>query len=128
MSKEQDKKFWPIVDKISWDGRTHHELEECQSLLRGLLSIGEIKEMEDWYNEKRGKLCRKLEKYAKEKCGYKHGYYPVSDDGYWDLTAHIVGLGEKRYKENLKNPELAKERAEKREYLENFGYCFHLEE
>jgi hypothetical protein len=128
MAKEQDNKFWPIVDKINWGSRGIDDLEDCQKILKDLLSIEEIKQMDDWYDDKRKKLCRKLEKHAKEKCGNKHGYYPVSDDGYWDLTAHIVGLGEAVYKENLKNPELAKTRATKRDYQENFGYCFHLEE
>ena len=45
----------------------------------------------------------------------------VSDDGFWDLCAHIVGCGEKVYNKVLNNPKLI---LKFHDYVENFEYVF----
>ena len=47
----------------------------------------------------------------------------VSDDGLWDLTAHIVGLGKEVYYKVVNDPVLIVNY--KDDCVENFGYAFH---
>jgi hypothetical protein len=68
-------------------------------------------------------LMQALNDYS-EFLGKLYCYYGVSDDGFNDLTAHIIGLGQGELKRVLNNPDLAKERADRGAYEENFLYCF----
>lgn len=48
----------------------------------------------------------------------------VSDDGFGDLCAHIVGLGRAAIEAVVADPQLAVRRAAKRDYVESFAYVF----
>jgi hypothetical protein len=51
-----------------------------------------------------------------------------SDDGYDDLTHHIIGLGEKEYYKHLNNKKLVQKMADDRNYEENYAYCLPYDE
>ena len=46
----------------------------------------------------------------------------LSDDSFWDLTSHIVGLGKDVYISVLKEPKTIENYLNS--YKENFSYCF----
>jgi len=51
----------------------------------------------------------------------------VSDDGYSDLTNHIVGLGKVEFYKHVNNPELIKKLAHSFGYKESYAYCIPYE-
>lgn len=113
-------KNWQIIKSTKW-GKTD-DYEKIGAKLAKEYTLEELETLQEFYEDKRAKLCTKLDKYS-EKRDDKYDYWGCSDDGFWDLTAHIVGLGEVEYNKVLKNPELAKKRSDKGDYQENFGYC-----
>jgi hypothetical protein len=44
------------------------------------------------------------------------------DDGLWDVTAHVVGLGKEEYWKSVKNPEYLLSRWQNGDYVECFSY------
>ena len=117
-------KYWKIIKSLRWvkDGNYTRISKELLSKY----SLEEISKLQKFVREKRDKLCKKLNKYALSKGDID--YYDVSDDGFWDLTAHIVGLGQNEFEKVMKNPELARKRALNGDYEENFEYIFNLSE
>lgn len=114
--------YWKIIEFANWGKRTDYKKigKEMFSVFKPEI----IKETEEFYREKLSELKDILKNHAEKKTGNRHGYYTVSDDGFWDLRAHIIGLGKEYYNQVLENPELAKELADNRGYVENFGYIF----
>jgi len=87
--------FWDLVDSIGWGTRDH--FDQAQEYL--------IECLESWEDEDEDRS------------------FGVSDDGFQDLTAHIVGLGEAEYSKVCKDPRLAVTRASNRDYTESFRYA-----
>lgn len=114
--------YWKIIELANW--KEDKDYKEIGTLWKKILKPEIIEETEKFYSEKLSEIKEVLETHALEKTGKRYGYYGVSDDGFWDLSAHIIGLGEDFYNRVLQNPEIAKELADNRDYEENFGYIF----
>lgn len=105
--------FWELVKKIDWPNRGHKDL--------GLTSY-EIQWGDIWEKRLRDILQGVLRAKSYVDTGSPYKWPQCSDDSFWDLTSHIVGLGEDVYLKVLKNPETIVEYLN--EYEENFSYCF----
>lgn len=123
---EQKKKYyiqemWDRFDYIGW-GIKSKDHKSLRKKIREEFSEKDIKKMKSFSVYQRKKLAEVLTKYEKD--NNLSNYYAVSDDGFWDLTAHIVGLGQLWYKRVLNDPEIAREISINRMYEENFEYIF----
>lgn len=111
-------KFWKLVDEIGWGTKTV-DYNNVRAGLIKKLTASQSKELTSTFNELSTTLTKAIETWEKA-----HGErLPVSDDGFSDLRAHIIGLGKTVYEAVLKDPELAMRRANERQYKESFSYC-----
>lgn len=117
-----EQKSWEIVDEMNWS--VNHDYKKILAELNYKYDVMEIDDLRQFAVAKREELIKVLYAHALEKTGSQYSYYGVSDDGFWDLTAHIVGSGEDYYNEVMQDPEKAKVLADSRKYVENFEYCF----
>lgn len=119
--KEHEEKMWTIIFNIGWGVKTldHKRLKMD---LRDIYTEKEISRIKEFAVYKRKELGIVLTNYRKN--NNLGNYFGVSDDGFWDLTAHIVGFGEERYNSVIDNPEIAREISLNNMYKENFEYIF----
>ena len=117
----KDDTYWNMIHNIGW-GKSYmykqmaKELEESYSKDRVEKLALFVKAMKYYIqNEMYAYLIKN---------NLSFGYYEVSDDGMWDLTAHIVGLGKDMFYKVLADPSLAKtiEAHENFEYIFNHAY------
>lgn len=120
--KIRDKVMWKKVESLGWakDFDYNRIQEEVKKNVYESFSI------QCFVKEKRKELVQAIEQYEKENEKLNIG----SDDGFLDVTFHIVGLGEKEWKKAIKNPKLVEKRynskyGTKEGYKESFSYCFH---
>ena len=113
--------FWAIVEGLGW-GRRTTDYDAIQKDLMNRLSPQQAKKMRGIFDKKKGELSRAISQWERS-----NDDLPVSDDGYSDLLAHIVGMGRKEFEKTLRNPELAYERAKKYDYKESFAYALPYE-
>ena len=121
--------FWDIVEKINWEWLCKQEgIRPYKKAHEILVNLGyddhRIYEIGQTAKSFRGVLKNAIEEYSLKKYGHRHKFPHVSDDSFWDLTAHIVGLGENVYNDILAYPEKIKEYADTHNYTENFEYSF----
>ena len=121
--EDKEKMFWKVVDDISW-GTYNTDYMENRRILNKEHSLQFIHSMKMFAIQKRKELKIIMDDFAIKETGKSTNYWGVSDDGFWDLTAHIVGLGEKMYYFILENPIYAKSI----KYSENFEYSFNFNE
>ena len=119
-----DKEFWFMVKDAEWGMDV--DIDAIGKRLRKKYRKKKMELMQLRYEEKLSELAEILEDHAEKKCGNRHGYYRVSDDSFWDLRAHIIGLGEDYYNGVVAYPEIAKVMADEHQYMENFGYIFQI--
>ncbi len=113
------KQAWKVLESFKWDHAGNYDKEMLTFWTKDVL-----KDAEKCAKDFRRYLGNALEEHAERVTGSRYSYYGVSDDGFWDLTAHIVGLGENVYRLVLNYPEIAKMMADERDYTENFEYIF----
>lgn len=118
--------YWKMIEEIGWE---KHERfyrggykTETEELLKKypkelVLVLGEFA------RNQRMRLKEVLNQYSINKIG-SLDYYGLGDDSFWDLTAHIVGLGHKKYYQVLNDPEIARTMARNADFVENFEYIF----
>lgn len=114
-------KNWKFIKEINWSF-DNSDYKYLRSELKKKISRDEMLELRSFIDRKRKLLELVLCDHSIDKINKPYGYYGVGDDGFWDLTAHIVGLGKEEFTKNLHNPELAKSRADEGDYVENFQY------
>lgn len=113
-----DNEFWTEVAHMGWGTKT----TDYNVVKKGLFSRWTpefANSFCDILSSKVGQLMSKIERWEKledKNCG-------CSDDGFSDLTHHIVGLGKHIYDATMADPELALKRSHAREYTESFSYC-----
>jgi len=119
---EVEQKHWELVEFIDWGSISKDKSiqDEMEKILLSKPSY-EMKQFEDFTRNKIRQLGSVLNAFSLKTIG-QYGYYGVGDDGFWDLTAHIFGLGKEEYYSAIDNPELAKKRADSRDFVENFEY------
>ena len=113
--------FWALLEEIGW-GRKTLDYKEISKYLTRNYSPSYIKLMKQEAVEKRNNLSKIMTQLAIDVNGTEGGYWNTGDDGFWDLTAHIVGLGEKMYNFICENPIYAKTI----KYKENFEYSLNV--
>ena len=114
--------FWNLVKEIGWGTKTT-DTKIIKRTLNREYNEEFIKSMKDIAIRQRRALATIMDEHALKETGSIGGYWGVSDDGFWDLTAHIVGLGKEVYDFICKNPIYAKTI----KYKENFEYMFNEE-
>lgn len=114
MAKTSEKEFWKYIKEANW--KKDGDYERIQKYF-STLDPEKLKKLEIFCRNKQSGLYTKYEKDWLDRI-------PVSDDGWDDLTAEVVGRGEEFYK--TITVEKLQKMAEKRDYTENFMYCFHL--
>jgi hypothetical protein len=113
---DQDK-FWSIVAQADWD--KHRDVALCKRIIRKALpTIEDITAFRAKLIEVRHDLCCRIEQHE-QKQGQLIG---LSDDGFFDLTAHIIGAGRGVYQATCDNPALAVQRTKDRDFVESFFY------
>ena len=105
--------LWDFVRKARWTD--DHDYKRIEKLL---LSMPKKSAMM-LHHEYKGKL-KALADHITDVEG-------VSDDGYSDLTNHIVGMGRKAYERAMSKDgvKFAQQIVNQNKYHENFGYSFH---
>lgn len=114
--------YWRIIEFADWKNCKDYEL--IGDRMRQVFDPRALAKAEDFYHARLDELKRVLEDYAEAKTGNRNNYYGLGDDGFWDLRAHIIGLGEEFFLKVLKDPEIAKKMADEGDFKENFGYIF----
>jgi len=110
-----EAKFWKFVEKAGWlnDQNYTRINKKFKSL-----SKEEQKELSDAFNKFHEDL---YDEYKKDWIGTPG--IEVSDDGWSDLRAEVIGRG-KNFYDNISAEQL-REMALNRDYKESFSYCFH---
>jgi hypothetical protein len=122
-----DEKCWELIKSFNW-GKSF-DYVGIQKLIQKL-EPDQIKELQKFCDARVSDLYDRFEEFGRTKVvddGYEFRgicYYGVGDDSLSDLIAHIVGLGESEFNKVMKNPELARKRAARQDYKENFLYSF----
>ena len=114
--------FWNLVEEIGWGTKTT-DTKKLKRTLRREYNEEFINAMKDNAVRQRRALATIMDEHALKETGSIASYWGVSDDSFWDLTAHIVGLGKEVYDFICKNPIYAKTI----KYKENFEYIFNEE-
>lgn len=110
--------FWEAVAEIGWGTKT----TDYKVVERGILENWDnefLRSFRGLKNEFIWELAGKVERFEDRNsvsCG-------CSDDGFSDLTHHVVGLGKEEYEASMKDPMRVVKRGQKYEYTESFSYC-----
>lgn len=130
-----DATFWEIVAKVDWPGLCRTEKKPCNAgkerLLKLLPTLQDSKDFSDVLGRMQRHLMNALSQWEEQDSNKRS--LGVSDDGFSDLTSHIVGCGEEHYKAVFGDPWLAHKRAHARYgttegYTESFSYCVPYED
>lgn len=114
-------RFWEIVSLADWE--THCETPRGYGLSKRILkrelpTLGDMFSFRERYENMLRVLGRTVEEWERR----TRNSIPVSGDGWSDLSAHIVGLGQESYEESVGNPELVMQRASSGRFVESFSY------
>jgi hypothetical protein len=113
-----EKQLWAIVKKAKW--KLDHDDERIKAEW-SKLDEDTFKQLEKFINEKAFILSREYEGAWLGKDG--KGGFDVSDDGWMDLTADVVGRGKTFY--NGITAKKLRTMADENDYKECFLYCLH---
>lgn len=116
-------KMWGIIDELGW-GIKSTDYNSMGIYLDRNYPDRIIIQLREFVRDKRKEIIKTLLDHAELKTGNKYSYYPVGDDGFWDLTAHIVGLGKYWFDKITNDPEIAYDIASNHMHKENFQYVF----
>jgi len=108
-----DAQFWDLVKQIGWGTQTTDYKAIKQSLM-SVLSKEEAASFFKVFHKVQGALMKAITKWEDE----TGENLEVGDDGFNDLTAHIIGLGKPMYDKVIRVPDLAKNI----KYVESFAY------
>ena len=119
--KCSEEVFWEVVDEIDWGRKSKTNRYYSKVIMAAAKSWSPEfqKSFDAIFREKQGELMRFIARYEK---AYNISC-EVGDDGFSDLTAHIVGCGKKIYEESCSEPKNAVDRAHEGDYIESFSYC-----
>lgn len=112
--------YWSVIESIGW-GRLSIDYKQISVNLEYMYAPEFIDKLRDFVVKKRSNLQNRLKEYVATHPNTKCNVWGISDDGFYDVTAHIVGLGEQAYSDIYNNPEIIPTY----NYKENFEYIFH---
>ncbi len=110
--------FWEAVAEIGWGTKTTNYKVVEKAILKNWDNEF-IRSFDGHLGEFRGQLCEKVESFENRNgvsCG-------CGDDGFSDLTNHVVGLGKEAFEAAMADPMLVVRRGQKYDYTESFSYC-----
>ena len=111
-----EEKCWQLIEEANW--QLDHNYDRIQ-LKYSKLSYDELKQLDKFVNKKLDELSNKYDKFWLGNPGI-----PVSDDGWFDLKAEVIGRGKKFY-ESISVEKLI-QMANESDYYENFLYSLHV--
>ncbi len=117
MKKLTEQELWKLIESADW--KSDYDLERVKALF-AKLPKSTLKQLHEFYDKKRHALCDKFESDWLGDPGI-----PVGDDSWWDLTAEVVGRGQRFY--NAITAKKLRKMAITFDYMENFGYSFPLD-
>jgi len=105
--------LWDFVRKARWTD--DHDYKRIEKLLLSMPKNTALAIHRD-YKDKLDKLTKAID-----------NVQGVSDDGFSDLTNHIMGMGRKAYERAMGKDgvKFAQQLVNQNKYQENFGYSFH---
>jgi hypothetical protein len=109
-----EKEMWEWIEFANW--KIDHDHERIGKLFTSSLSILDCIQLFGYIGTCTDALDKKFKKDWLGNPGIQ-----VSDDGWWDLRAEVVGRGEKFY--NSITAKKLKQMADNNDYTENFSYC-----
>ena len=122
MNTMSDEIFWKAIADMGWAENGFNYEQIGESLKQRIdaayepQQAAEVKaSLLETYNRKSNALYYRLDKVVNN----------LGDDGYSDLLAHIIGLGQAEYEAVMADPSLGRERAKRYDFEESFSYCFH---
>lgn len=115
ITKDDIIEFWNFVDEADW--RSDINYERIQKLLKTKYKK-ERKMFDNIFQHFKNEAYTKFENDWLGEPGFD-----VSDDGYSDLIADVVGRGEEFY--NNADAKILQTMASYNDYDESFSYCFH---
>jgi hypothetical protein len=111
--------YWQLIRRIGWGTKTTDYKKVAIDLYKQL-GKKEVKKFQDFVRARRADLVRTIHAYE-----YNNGSLNIgSDDGFMDVTYHVVGLGYTDYMLAIHNPKLIEKRYIEHQYTESFAYCF----
>lgn len=116
--KKPDDHYWRIIAELGWGTKTT-DYKALKQELKESQTEATINQLEIFVWEKQKGLMEHLVDAAGSE-----GINYASDDGFSDLTAHIVGLGKAKYLEVIDRPSIAMEMGINIDYAESFLYVF----
>ena len=115
MSKElNEDELWGLIDKFNWS--LDHDYIRIRGEIENL-DLDVTNQLREFASEKQGEICSQYEEDWLGEPGIE-----VSDDGWSDLTAEVVGRG-KEFHKNI-TVEKLQTMAINDTYYENFMYSF----
>ena len=123
---ENDINCWRIIEFADWKNCKDYKI--IGNNMRLVFKQEVLKQVKNFYSEKLKEIEEVLNNYAATQPKGRRSFWGLGDDSFWDLRAHIIGLGENFYLRVLNDPSIAKEMADKGDFKENFGYIFNYME
>lgn len=122
-----ENNLWKIIDNINWYeiSKLYSSREACDKVGEYCINYLTLEDTETLLNfivKKREHLKDTLSSYFRFAPNDVKNKFIVSDDGLWDLSSHIVGLGKNIYYSVISHPEMAIYFLD--EKVENFEYGF----
>ena len=110
--------FWEAVAEIGWGTKTTDYKVVEKAILKNWDNEF-ISSFQSHLGEFQGQLCEEVESFENRNgvscdCG---------DDGFSDLTNHVVGLGKEAFEAAMADPMLVVRRGQEYDYAESFSYC-----
>ena len=120
MKKYSEADLWKYVAELGWGSKS----TDYKSMQKGLQTKSKNfqEQFAAFVRRKKDKVSKIINDFEDEIGMGTKIPHPYSDDGFMDLTAHIVGLGKKEFDRVCKSPALAIERANDDAYEECFLY------
>ena len=115
---------WKLIEEIGWYWKAKEETpnDEVAKYLMENYSTNDIVELKNFVVRNRLKLQGFILGYCKSSPKEFRDRIRLSDDGLWDFSSHIVGLGEVMYNYVIDHPDCIVEL--QKDYVENFEYGF----
>ncbi len=117
MKKLTEQELWKLIESADW--KSDYDYERIQELF-SKLPKSTFEQLSEFYGEKHSALYDKFESDWLGDPGI-----PVGDDSWSDLTAEVVGRGQRFY--NAITAKKLRKMAITYDYMENFGYSFQVD-
>lgn len=122
VEEAEEEAFWALVDAVGWEDASQGTLDfdALGAIVRQRVSFAGCVAAASRTYALAGALQDRIHAWE-ESAGSP---IAIGDDGFGDLTKHIVGCGRQVYLATMESPQLASERADAGEYAECFSYVF----